>query len=243
MTRRAGMVTCGLMLTLAVPARGLAGAAPGPRVRPMSRIATSTVATATKRSATIRDLVARLERSDLIVLVDFERDPTLRQGRTNFLSASDFGRYVKIQVNLILDPDRRFEVLGHELQHANEIADAPEVRDEEGLRAYMRRIGVAMGGRDEYETRAAQSVEVSVRRDLHRKSTGSGPRAAMMQHASDELLRLDSLPGRRDTFRLVLTACRWPLATFVSGSRFRDGSMGHKLPAAVLGSIHPYEPD
>lgn len=27
------------------------------------------------------------------------------------------------------------------------------------------------------------------------------------------------------------------------GGRFRYGSMGHELPAAVLGSIHPYEPN
>jgi len=60
--------------------------------------------------------------------------------------------------------------LAHELQHAVEIAQAPEARDAQALEALMRRIGWCRGGRL-FETGAALAIEARVRLELTRPST------------------------------------------------------------------------
>ena len=79
------------------------------------------------------------------------------------VSATAKARYVRVDIDVRLAPARRAEVLAHELYHALEIAAAPEVRDEAGMRALFTRIGWQDG--DRFETAAAQAVERWVRGD------------------------------------------------------------------------------
>ena len=62
-------------------------------------------------------------------------------------------------------------LLAHELQHAVEIAEHEEVRDEDGIRRLYREIGHA-SGEDAFETAAARDVEALVRLELRRKIGG-----------------------------------------------------------------------
>ena len=69
------------------------------------------------------------------------------------------------KLNATVENDDQLVVLGHELQHALEFADA-DVRDEEGQRALGRRIGWAHGGGCGYETQDAIDAGSAVRVEL-----------------------------------------------------------------------------
>lgn len=119
-----------------------------------------------KYSYTFRQLMARLEQSDVIVYI--EDTPTLAaalDGRMMMLPVANGQRYVRIQIARRGSSDEAVAVLGHELQHAIELAEDTAVRDQAGVAALYQRIGIR-GGLDVYDTRAAQEVGRTVRREL-----------------------------------------------------------------------------
>jgi hypothetical protein len=130
-----------------------------PRVRP-DAIFEPIVRDALRWSSIVRRLVDRLEQSDVTVYVLMRTGaPPTFNGHLTFLSSTPRQRYLVIE----LPPNRnRFEqigMLGHELQHAVEIADAPAVVNVATLIAYYERIGIrttSIGGHTtNYETEAA----------------------------------------------------------------------------------------
>jgi hypothetical protein len=117
-------------------------------------------------SRTFADLVARLQRSDVIVYIEqVPRLPGALEGRLMMLPRVNGFRYVRIQLAPRGAPEDAVSILGHELQHAVEVAEAPEVSDGTGLADFYKRTGMR-NGRDVYETAAAQSVARRVRREL-----------------------------------------------------------------------------
>src|SRR5450759_4284211 len=118
------------------------------------------------RSPTFARLMARLERSDVIVYVEeMPRLPDVLEGRMMMLPRAHDNRYIRIQIALRGSPDDSTAILGHELQHAIEVAEAPEVGDESGLLRLYQRIGMA-GGAHVYDTLAAQETGRQVRKEL-----------------------------------------------------------------------------
>lgn len=142
---------------------GASEVAPVHGVRAGSSLAQAVIDDAADRSPTVRALVDDLTQSDLIVYVEMRLDRPPLQGRTTLVAATPEARYVRVEIDARLAPARRAEVLAHELCHALEIARAPEVRDNDGMRALFGRIGWSEGGR--FETAAAQAVERWVRGD------------------------------------------------------------------------------
>ena len=119
-----------------------------------------------KYSYTFRDLMARLERSDVIVYIEYVPDlPASLDGRMMMLPTAHGQRYVRIQIALRGTPDEAVGTLGHELQHAIEVAEATGVRDQTAMTALYERIGLR-GGVHVYDTLAAQEVGRTVRREL-----------------------------------------------------------------------------
>jgi hypothetical protein len=119
-----------------------------------------------RESRTFADLVARLQRSDVIVYIeDVPRLPGALEGRMMMLPRAHGQRYVRIQIALRGSPEDAIAVLGHELQHAVEVADAVEVSDTAGLERLYQRIGLRSGPQV-YDTVAAQEVGRNVRREL-----------------------------------------------------------------------------
>lgn len=119
-----------------------------------------------QRSATFARLVMRLERSDLIVYIDSQADlPAGIEGRLLVGSASHGFRFVRIQIGILDSVKDAIALLGHELEHANEIADAPDVIDLRGFVALYERIGTRSGWH-QYETKMAQEAGRQVRREL-----------------------------------------------------------------------------
>jgi hypothetical protein len=83
-----------------------------------------------ERSETFRSRLERLETSDLVVYVDYDYFP--RGGIAGFVTfiATNAGwRYIQIKIAWNLPRRDQIAILGHELQHAMEIAEAAEVID------------------------------------------------------------------------------------------------------------------
>ena len=119
-----------------------------------------------QRSPTFARLLVRLERSDLIVYIESQVTlPPGIEGRLVMLSAAHGVRYVLIQIGTGDSLMDAIALLGHELEHANEIADAREVVDMSGFVALYERIGVKSGWH-QYETKMAQEAGRQIRREL-----------------------------------------------------------------------------
>ena len=78
-------------------------------------------------------------------------------------------RFLRIGINRSMSRGDFAPLLGHELQHAVEIAERHEVRDEDAVRRLYREIGRS-GPRDSFETDAALDVELQVRLECRRES-------------------------------------------------------------------------
>lgn len=127
-------------------------------VRAPSREAQDLVSRGTTRSATFASLMAALDRTDVIVYVEItDKLPQAVAGRLLFATASLGGpRYLRVQIARGGPIAMQIAALGHELQHAMEVADAPDVRDEIGLARFYERIGTEGALPRSYDTVAAQ---------------------------------------------------------------------------------------
>ena len=98
-------------------------------------------------SPTLRALVDRLDSSDVVVYLRFGRSssPTMA-GHLSFITAAAGRRYLQVTIDRRPMGCRRIAILGHELQHAVEIAASPAVTGEPSLAELYRRIGFRSGG-------------------------------------------------------------------------------------------------
>jgi hypothetical protein len=126
----------------------------GPRLRFLDLPATRLTADAIQRSPTIRSFAERIEASDLLVYVRLQFERQGRSGSTRLIASSAGTRFVLVTVNPIARRDDLVARLGHELQHVLEIAAAPDVQDDGGMRALFGRIGYRSAP-DGWETDAA----------------------------------------------------------------------------------------
>jgi hypothetical protein len=128
---------------------------------------------AIEKSATTRQLVATLDASD--VFVYFELLPgmpvSLPAGLTYAGSGGRF-RYLRIALNPSNTRSRMLAMIGHELQHAVEIAAEPSVRSRRDLERYYQQIGVVSGAGHTWDTEAARYMGRLVSREVAR-SRGS----------------------------------------------------------------------
>jgi hypothetical protein len=150
------------------PAQDVAIDAPA-RVRGASVDAVHLLQELVARSATGRHLVAQLDRSDLVVYIRYEwfQALTLR-GRIGVVAAHGQGRLFAIEVNSHQTRTEQLAALGHELQHAVEIAGAAAVHDARSLAALYRTIGEPSGypGAETFETAAATQIGHRIRQEL-----------------------------------------------------------------------------
>lgn len=110
-----------------------------------------------ERSPTVRRLVDILDRSDLIVYLAATPCMQGQPGACTQVAAGRAGhRFARINLRPAQALSRVIAMMGHELQHAVEIAAAPEVVDAPSLAALFQRIGVRVrSGVETYETTAA----------------------------------------------------------------------------------------
>jgi hypothetical protein len=93
-------------------------------------------------SPSLRALVERVERSDVVVYVQCERyAPSRVAGRLTFISAAGGLRYVVVRLMRLESRAQQIALLAHELQHAVEIADTPAIVDGPTLAREYHRMG------------------------------------------------------------------------------------------------------
>ena len=116
------------------------------------------------RSATFRHLLDSLDASDVIVYVAPKHSrPDLNGYLPHRVTVAGPYRYLHVMVDLLGAEDRIIGVVAHELQHAVEVAEAPDVRDDRSLTRLFARAHINFYcGEDCFETRAAIDVQYDV---------------------------------------------------------------------------------
>ena len=167
-----------LILTLVTIVTAHAATAGTPRpsswtkTRALTSSATAMLADATERSSVVQSLLQDLERTDVVVYVSdsMSGTPDELPAYLQFVSYAAGMRYLLVRVDSWkLAPSDRTIWLGHELQHALEVAAAPDVRDAAGLALLYRRIGFE-GQKGRFDSQGARMTETRVRNEL----TGHG---------------------------------------------------------------------
>jgi hypothetical protein len=168
-----------------VPQRSFAGAPQAPvadggprtsRVRCLDPEATRVFKGALATSPTVTRMVERLQDTDLIVGIEAAPLEKVTRGQVRIVTAVAGVRYLRIRLTTPLPPNIATSVLGHELQHALEIAAMPEVRDDVSLAVAYQRIGFATRAGGYFETEAALATGERVA-DEAAGMTGGGVRA------------------------------------------------------------------
>jgi predicted O-methyltransferase YrrM len=176
-----------------------------PRVRAASADVRALIEDSAARSATVRDLLARLGCSDVIVHVEITASPQIPRARTKLVAASAGVRFLRIGINRSMAGHELIGVLAHELQHAVEIAERDEVRDDEGVRRLYQEIGRPSGA-DAFETDAALDVErlarLECRRALEEQTLSTETWSAVDDYITSSLLPADAaLDGAQEASR------------------------------------------
>jgi hypothetical protein len=122
-------------------------------------------------SETFRGLVARLDASDVVVFLVYDRNPsTAMASHISFVSAAGGRRYLTIGLLTRLPRVRQVAILAHELQHAVEIAGAPAVVDAASMAQFYADLkygGIVDASRlHRFESRAAIDTEQRVAREM-----------------------------------------------------------------------------
>jgi hypothetical protein len=163
------------------------------KVRSMDQYVIALVREGYDRSPTFHELVDALERSNVIVLV---QPGICAGGRIRSCLVSVAGSERDRHVRIKIDPqhtirDGLIAAVAHELQHAVEIAEHPEIKDPPGVVRLYRQIAFGRcreGLSEECETERALETEKTALRELLRRQDHRHPRPP------PEFLR-EHLPG------------------------------------------------
>jgi hypothetical protein len=167
-TLRTSIVLVVLLMSAAAAAADPSPIRPGgPRVRPHDARSAALVLEALERSQTIRALVEALESRDVIVYVQVQ--PMLKErlaGSLTWVTSTGKYRYVRISWNPLLSTATAIATLGHELQHALEVADNPAIVSDTSLADFYRINGISMRAHNGWDTLAARDRGDAVRREI-----------------------------------------------------------------------------
>ena len=131
-----------------------------------------------RASETFRRMVHRIRRSDVIVYLECGGGTRWADGRLTFISSVAGFRYVHIRVAHLASADVQIALIGHELRHAVEVADAPTVVDDKSLAREYERIGFLNARHltgTSYDSDAAVEAGYQVLRDLTGRLGGLSP--------------------------------------------------------------------
>jgi hypothetical protein len=113
-----------------------------PRIRVVDGPIAMLLARGAVGSPTFRALLDAIERSDIIAHVSWhERAAGSGRAAMHFVTKTGGYRYVRITLSGRMTTDIAVALLGHELRHARELAEAPWVADVDGYQALYRAIG------------------------------------------------------------------------------------------------------
>jgi hypothetical protein len=157
-----------LLLTFFLPR----GASPetAPRIRILDSHLKSLFDHGVTQSPTFRTLVERVEAGSILVFVEGDiRMPERLGAQLKFVTSVNDVRYVRVDINVMLASRRQIALLAHELQHALEIAERPDITDVDAMESLFEDIGFQSfenGRHRSYETDAALDVQEAVEHEL-----------------------------------------------------------------------------
>jgi hypothetical protein len=146
----------------------------GPHVRTLDSRFHVLFVEGARRSLTFRTLVDRLNHSTVFVYVEYRLLPGNLSGRLTFVGkAREYPwRYLRIEIECRQSTVSQIAALGHELQHAVEIADTAAAVDQRSIQALYGTIGFATdSSRRRFETDAARAAGDRVRQELLSRPT------------------------------------------------------------------------
>jgi len=153
----------------------------GARLRPQDPRISLALQEGMARSDTFRDLVNRIEASNVIVYIAMKPSmrPSLAGALTWMTSAGKY-RYLRASISIEQTFNQTIATVAHELQHAIEVIEDESVVDEKSLVALYKRIGQPSkaAGPLGWETIAAQRTGTQVRRELGAMPTMTLARAS-----------------------------------------------------------------
>lgn len=170
--RRVAVILCGALVASAP--RLLADSEPVhiEQLRPSTPYLQAILAAGHRESAHFRRLVERLASATVIVhITPATTMPPVPPGGLRFVTRVGDYRYLRIALRTDLPPEQLIALLAHELQHAREIAEAPQVVNEATLRQFYRTRGkrsCLRTAQECYETHEAQAAGTAVFFDLQR---------------------------------------------------------------------------
>jgi hypothetical protein len=120
-----------------------------------------------RRSATLRSLLERLGRSKTLVYLTYSMLPSRLSGRLTLIGTAGQWRYLRIEIECRQSRADQISALGHELQHAIEIAESSAIVGPQSVRALYEGIGFATDGSGRhFESAAARNIGTRVRREV-----------------------------------------------------------------------------
>ena len=128
-----------------------------------------------QQSASFRVLLDQLEATDVVVYVECARLRPRLDGQLTFLTAAAGTRYVLVRIGWNLPLARKIATLGHELQHALEVARSPDVVSAETMAAAYQRFGFTRnraGQRVDFDSIAAIDAGMTIWRELAARDYG-----------------------------------------------------------------------
>jgi hypothetical protein len=165
-----------LTAALTAAANGSAAAGDGmpPAVRSSDRVLNELIADGYHRSQSFRRLVDGLAETNTLVYVEAGvcTFGHLKACLLPFIATAGQVRYLRIGLTRPLNlgnRNRLIALIGHELQHALEVAAQPDVIDLASMIELYRRIGVPLKGQPGYETSAARAAGDAVLDELTKK--------------------------------------------------------------------------
>ena len=144
-------------------------------VRPRDQRTAALVEEGARRSASFRWLLTALDRSMVFVYVEQAQLPPRLRGRLRLGGRGQQWRYLRVEIECQMPDIEQVAVLGHELQHALEIAVSPSTVDAESVQRLYEAIGFATDpSRRHFETDAAREMGARVRQELFAADRDSG---------------------------------------------------------------------
>lgn len=150
-------------------------APPQPRLRLTDSRLLAVLEVGREESPLFRGLVDQLDATDVVVYIQCTRLRTGLDGDLTFLTKAAGVRYVMVRLAWDLPLPRKIAILGHELQHALEIARSPEVVNAATLAVAYGRIGFTRRrGHDrvDFDSLAAIEAGMAISRELAERDDG-----------------------------------------------------------------------
>ncbi len=165
-----------ILITLVTSAPIRADPVPrSPRLRLTDPRLHTVVEAGRRQSPSFRALVDHLEDTDVVVYVQCAFLRTGLAGELQFLTTAAKLRYVLVRIGWDLPLPRKIAILGHELQHALEVARSPDVVSAATLAAAYERFGFTRNrgsDRADFDSAAAIDAGTTIWRELAERDDG-----------------------------------------------------------------------